>query len=229
MQSDFWLDRWRSGQIGFHQQTINNNLKKFWPTLRLPARSRILVPLCGKTLDLQWLCDQGYEVIGVELSEIALEGFCLENGVAARRQSLPDFDLYQTENLQLFKGDFFALTPAIAGPIAAVYDRGALISWAPELRRQYAAHLASLMQRHTEALLITLEYDQAMMRGPPFSVGRTELGSLFPGISTIRELSRRNALPDEPRFVARGVTRLSEVCYQLSGLTDASSPDRTNS
>ena len=58
---------------------------------------------------------------GVEISAVALESFCLEHGIAARRRILPDFDVYEADQLQLYRGDFFALTPALLGRIAAVY------------------------------------------------------------------------------------------------------------
>ena len=47
------------------------------------------MPLCGKSLDLLWLRDQGHLVIGVELSATAFEDFCLENGIPARRRNKP--------------------------------------------------------------------------------------------------------------------------------------------
>ena len=107
MQPDFWLDRWRAAQIGFHQAATDRHLMAYWPNLKLPASSSVFVPLCGKSLDLLWLNARGHSVAGVELSPIALESFCMEHGIPARRRVLADFDVYQAERLALFRGDFF--------------------------------------------------------------------------------------------------------------------------
>ena len=178
--------------------------------------SLVLVPLCGKSLDLIWLCEQGHRVTGVELSDIAVQAFFAENGIAARRTPLPGFDLYQAGNLSILRGDFFALRPGLIGEVAAVFDRGALISWSPELRQRYAEHLATVTGPDTQTLLVSLEYDQTQMSGPPFSVDQAEIRRLLPAGCDLREVSRHDQLPNEPRFRARGVTRLAEVCYRLS-------------
>src|SRR5271154_5087863 len=167
MQPDFWHERWRTGQIGFHQFSADRNLTHHWSALHLAKGGRVFVPLCGKSLDMLWLQDHGHPLVGVELSAIALEAFCMENGVPARRRILDRFDVYEASNLQLFRGDFFALTPALLGEVAAVYDRAALISWTEELRVPYVSHLAALMGLGTRMLLITMEYPQAQMSGPP--------------------------------------------------------------
>ena len=220
MEPQFWQNRWRNGQIGFHQSSVDQSLERHWPALNLGPSSRgsaprVFVPLCGKSLDLLWLRDQGHFVTGVELSAKALEAFCMENGIPARRRIQGDFDVYEAGNLQLYRGDFFKLTPAILGETAAVYDRAALISWAPELRSMYADHIAALLRSRSEMLLITLEYPQEQMPGPPFSVPRAEVEQLYSRNFQIRELARQDILASEARFRSLGVTALAEVCYQL--------------
>jgi thiopurine S-methyltransferase len=218
MQPEFWLDRWRINQIGFHQAVVDRNLRACWPDLSVPKDCRVFVPLCGKSLDLLWLCAQGHAVIGIELSDIALQAFCLEQGVAARRRVLPDFDRYETPHLELLKGDFFALTPELLGNVAAVYDRAALISWAPQLRTRYLERMVAITEARTETLLITLEYPQSQFPGPPFSVDGDEVQRLYSGHHAIRQLSRRDILAGEPRMRARGVSSLVEVCYRITRL-----------
>ena len=218
MKPDFWHDRWRGGQIGFHQPSVDASLRRFWPSLALPVSSRVFVPLCGKSLDLMWLCGLGHHVIGVELSDIALQAFCMENGVPARRRPSSEFDLYSAPNLELYRGDLYSMTSAMLGGVAAVYDRAALISWAPALRVPYVRHMAALTQPGSETLLITLEYPQEQMSGPPFSVDRDEVERLYSSHYAVRELDRRDVLPDESRMRARGVTRMAEVCCRATRL-----------
>jgi thiopurine S-methyltransferase len=218
MRPEFWSDRWRTGQISFHQAQPDRNLTRHWQDLGLAQGSRVFVPLCGKSVDLLWLRDRGHSVIGVELSAIALEAFCMENGVPARRRTTQDFDVYYAPNLELLRGDYFALSPAQVGNFAGVFDRAALISWTPELRAPYVEHLAKLTPPGTETLLVTLEYPQTQTAGPPFSVPSAEVTRLYAGGYTIRELSRQDALANEPRMRSRGITELFEVCYRLTRL-----------
>lgn len=218
MQPEIWLDRWRNAQIGFHQATVDKHLKAYWPTLELAADSRVFVPLCGKSLDLLWLRDQGHSVVGVELSPIAVEGFFMEHGIPARRRALADFDVYEADGLILFCGDFFKLTPALLGSISAVFDRAALISWTPALRPAYVDQLASLTQCGTQVLLITVEYPQAQMSGPPFPLTPEAIDELYSQRYSIEQLGRHDILDLEPRLRARGLSELREVCYRLARL-----------
>jgi thiopurine S-methyltransferase len=216
LQPDFWHKRWQMGQIGFHQSAVDRHLKRYWPDLGLAGGSRVFVPLCGKSLDLIWLQERHESVAGVELSAVALESFCVEQGVPARRRVLEHFDVYEAPTLQLYRGDFFALTPESLGPVSAVFDRAALISWAPELRADYVAHITALTNPGTQTLLVTMEYAQPQMTGPPFSVDPDEVERLYARAHTIQRLSREDVLAIEPRLRSRGLTQLYEVCYRLT-------------
>ena len=218
MQPEFWHDRWRAGQIGFHQSAVDRNLRQYWPDLGLANNSRVFVPLCGKSLDLLWLCERGHSVTGVELSTVALESFCMEHGVPAKRRLLDDFEVYEAPELQLYRGDFFALTPELLGPTPAVYDRASLISWIPERRAAYVKHITALTNAGTQTLLVTMEYPQEQMKGPPFSVGAEEVHRLYAQHHEIRPLARQDVLANEHRLRSRGVTRLHEACYRLTRL-----------
>jgi thiopurine S-methyltransferase len=218
LEPEFWHERWRAGQIGFHQSAVERYLSRYWPELGLASDCRVFVPLCGKSLDLLWLLERGHGVAGVELSAVALESFCMEHGIPAKRRIVDGFDVYESVNLELYRGDFFALTQELLGPVAAVYDRAALISWRPELRAAYVDHATSLTSPATQTLLVTLEYAQAQMKGPPFSVVADDVERLYARNHAIRELSRQDILASEPRFRARGVTALYEVCYRLTRL-----------
>lgn len=218
MQPEFWHERWRNAQIGFHQSTCHPLLESYWPTLELAGDTRVFVPLCGKSLDMLWLRDRGHSVVGVEISPVALEDFCMENGIPARRRVVGNFEVYEADRLKLYQGDFFALTPQLLGCVGAVYDRAALIAWPPELRESYVDHLTALTARGTQTLLIAAEYNQAQMSGPPFSVNTAEVERLYSKHHKIGELERKDVIDDEPRHRARGLTRLDEVAYRLTRL-----------
>ena len=218
MQPEFWRERWRTGQIGFHKSAVDSRLTQHWRHLGLAAGSRVFVPLCGKSLDLEWLRERGHFVTGVELSAVALELLCMERGIPAKRRTQGRFDIYEAPNLRLFCGDFFALTAELLGDVAALYDRAALISWAPELRARYVEHIAALTRPGTQTLLLTLEYSQTQMSGPPFCVDADEVVRLYARHHAIQQLSKHDVLANEPRLRSRGLTQLQEVCYRLMRL-----------
>ena len=218
MQPDFWLDRWRTAQIGFHQAAVDRHLQAYWPLLKLPANSPVFVPLCGKSLDLMWLRERGHSVKGVELSPVALEAFVMEHGIPARRRVLKGFDVYEADGLTLFRGDYFKLTAALLGSVSAVYDRAALISWTPEARAAYVNHLTLLTSPGTQTLLIAVEFPAEQMSGPPFPLTRDTIENLYASHYSIEELGRHEILELEPRLKARGLTELREVCYRVTRL-----------
>jgi thiopurine S-methyltransferase len=216
VQPEFWHERWRLAQTAFHQSSVERHLMKFWPMVAPSSNHPVFIPLCGKSLDMLWLRELGHQVIGVEISAVALESFLMEHGIAARRRLLIDFDRYEPDQMELWCGDFYALASNQLGAVKLVYDRAALIAWAPALRSSYVHHMTQLTSQGTQTLLITLEYDQDQMRGPPFSVNADVVDRLYGANHEIRMLARVDILANEPRLQARGLTALHEVCYHLT-------------
>ena len=213
MQPEFWHQRWQEGEIAWHLNEINLHLQEHWHGLGATPGGRVLVPLCGKTLDLVWLAAQGHRVLGVELSSIAVEALFHENGLTPTITDEPPFRRYRVDELEVLCGDFFDLDPSHLGEVDAVYDRASLIALPPDLRSRYAERLRALIQARTKVLLITLEYDQAEMDGPPFSVQEPEIQTLFLNHFDIRSLAAVDALPESPGLRKRGLTHLTErVC-----------------
>ncbi|TBR21502.1 MAG: thiopurine S-methyltransferase, partial [Candidatus Nitrosotenuis sp.] len=142
MELEFWHQRWREGQIGFHQETINAHLRTFWPGLGAPPDAAVFVPLCGKSLDMLWLRAQGHRVIGVEISEIAVKSFFSANRLQPSVAHEPPFTKYTADGITIYCGDFFALAAAHLAPVGAMYDRASLIALPPAMRERYAAAIA---------------------------------------------------------------------------------------
>lgn len=152
-----WEQCWRDRNIEFHQKTVNQLLIRYWHSLNLAAGSRIFVPLCGKSLDLLWLAQQGCEVIGVELSPIAVRAFFRENGLMPMRRQVGRLTEWSSGPIRIFCGDIFALTAADLGPISAVYDRAALTALPEAVRVTYVAHLHALIPETCPIFLLTAE------------------------------------------------------------------------
>jgi thiopurine S-methyltransferase len=179
LKHEFWHERWEQGQIGFHQQEINGYLTSHWEELGLPDGVPVLVPLCGKSLDMLWLREQGHPVFGIELSRKAVEAFFHENEIEPSVNETDHFIEYSTEKLTLFAGDYFMLTTRDLGQIHAVFDRAALIALPPEMRTVYVRHMASLLPAGAHILLVTMQYPPGTLEGPPFSVDEDEVQSLY--------------------------------------------------
>lgn len=215
MNPEFWHDRWQRGEIGWHRETINTRLLDFWPQLGVDPGSRVLVPLCGKSRDMLWLAGEGYRVLGVELSPIAVEAFFAENGLAARISVQPPFRHYRADEIEIWCGDFFELDAGHVSGVASVYDRAALNALPPAARLRYAEHLRAILPRPFAGLLVTLDYSQEEMQGPPFAVADREVRSLFGNGCRVDCLSTWEALEENPRFRKRGLTGLRESVYAL--------------
>ncbi len=214
MDPEFWLERWRNGHLGFHQGETNRALMSHWPALDAPSGSRVFVPLCGKSLDMVWLAGQGHAVVGAELSEIAVTAFfeILERSPEVREEA--GFTVYTSGPYEIWCGDYFALPPEVTADIGAIYDRASLIALPPEMRPAYATQMSALNTSGAPALLLTIEYDQAIVAGPPHSVGRDEVDRLFSDWE-IAELQRGTEQIRNPRFVDGGLPVVTGVAYRL--------------
>ncbi|MGP1782626.1 thiopurine S-methyltransferase [Shewanella frigidimarina] len=216
MQPSFWHEKWDAQQIGFHLSAVNPLLVKYWPQLNLAANTQVFVPLCGKSLDLCFLAEQGHEVLGCELSEPAVQQFYQENSLAFKVSVVEDHQRFTTEQVTIFQGDIFTLPVLEPQSCTAFYDRAALIAWPEEMRLAYARQLTKLVSANSVGLLITLDYPQAELNGPPFAVSedwvQANLGEHF----KIERLACNDVLNDNPRFVKKQVSWLTESVYKLT-------------
>ena len=200
-----WIERWQEGRIGWHETDGNANLKKHWHM----TDCRVLVPLCGKTPDMKWLADLGNHVIGVELSELAVAAFFVEQDLD---YTVTDGEMraYQSTDpaITIYCGDYFTLQ---CERCDAHYDRGALVAIPQELRAAYAAQTRTLLTEAAEQLIITLEYDESIANGPPFSVSGDELLAYWPDLVCVDSYDDIGNGP--PKFIEAGLTRMIETVW----------------
>jgi thiopurine S-methyltransferase len=154
-------------------------------------------------------------VLGVELSGLAVDAFFAENRLTPQVTEEPPFRRSRVDEIDLLCGDFFALESSHLTDVAAVYDRAALIALPPELRGRYAAHLDAILPLQVPRLLITMEYDQTRMAGPPFAVHPDEVERLFSRHHRVQALTELDVLDDWPRLRALGVLEVKERVYRL--------------
>ncbi|KAA9134148.1 thiopurine S-methyltransferase [Marinihelvus fidelis] len=178
MDADFWIERWASNNIAFHNEEANAFLVRHVDSLGLSAGDRVFVPLCGKTRDIAWLLAQGYRVAGVELVRDAVEQLFADLGVAPARSAEGAMERFSAKGLDIFVGDIFDLSAGSAGPVDAVYDRAALVALPAEMRTRYTRRLLELAPSAPQ-LLVTYVYDQSLKAGPPFSIDKSEVASHY--------------------------------------------------
>jgi thiopurine S-methyltransferase len=215
MEPEFWLERWQANDIGFHQPHIHDQLQRCWPKLNVPKGGPVLVPLCGKSRDMVWLGEHGFDVLGIELSERAIADFFREQALTPVRSRRGAFDAFTSLPYTLLQGDIFDVVADVVPGVAAAYDRAALVALKPDQRACYAARLAAVMPAGAALLLITLDYPVAEMAGPPFAVTDSDVTALFGDTFTIDILEQRDGLEASQNLKKRGVTRLTETASLL--------------
>jgi len=178
MQTNFWQQLWMDNEIRFHESEANVFLADHFTGLNLTSGSRVLVPLCGKTLDIHWLLGRGYRVVGAELSKLAIDALFEEMEVTPSITRVGELWHYQAESIDIFVGDIFDLSAELLGPVQAIYDRGALVALPEDIRQRYVSHLL-LISDAAPQLLITYQYNQQLLAGPPFALGEAILSDYY--------------------------------------------------
>jgi len=210
MESEYWLERWKAGRIAFHEAAVNPRLVEHHKVL--DESVRVLVPLCGKSVDLEWLVVHGYEVVGIELSELAALAFFEERGFEPERSQQGAFVQYRHGGVTILVGDFFAADSAELGSFDGAYDRAAMVALPADLRSRYAAHLRTLLAPKAKLLLVTLHFDAA--GGPPFSVSPSEVAAAYAD-AKVTQLASVDARAELPAAVEKGATFVHEDVFAI--------------
>lgn len=209
---EFWHSKWASNQIGFHLDDVNPLLIEHWHRTEPKREDKIFVPLCGKSEDLVWLATKHNQVHGVELSSIAVRSFFAEHFYTPLVIQLnAHHELYQFDELSIYTGDYFT---APVETYDIVYDRAALVALPEEMRKEYVERLKSLLNPGGRILLVTLDYEQQEMAGPPFSVPQEEIEQLFAEFS-VERLHQDSANAQHPKRAKKGLSRFAEEVWLI--------------
>ena len=189
--NQFWLDKWNHKKIGFHESQPHNLLTQFWVYLKVSNTAKVLVPLCGKSIDMIWLKASGHGVTGVELSDTAILSFFDENQIDVEIQHRDKNNYYVGENLTIWEADIFNLPNIEFESHRVIYDRAALAAINPRQRLRYAQIFTDNMPSGSFIFLIVLEYDKALLSGPPFSLAKDDIELLYGKSWDIKEIERQ--------------------------------------
>lgn len=209
-ENSLWIERWKNKETGFNQSEANPFMVKYFSHLGLKKGSRVLVPLCGKSIDMLWLVNEGYEVLGIELSEDAIIAFFEDLDLVPTLSNIGELLCYSSENISIFVGDIFKVKASIVGKIDAIYDRASLVALTTELRIKYATHLRTI-SNHAPQLLLCFEYDQALMNRSPYSVDKKEVEIHYDTYYTLEMLCKEEIVGG-----FKGKLPASDVVWLLS-------------
>lgn len=215
MEDNYWINKWQTKDIAFHEQNINADLIAYIDKLNLKPGDSIFVPLCGKTKDMLWLAEKGFHVIGVELSPIACNDFFVELNITPHITKQSKFTKYQHKNIELLCGDLFNLTSADLPVIHAVYDCKALIALPSDLRNKYIDHIVNCVGEKIRILLLTRE-SSCQVKPPPFPVSKAEVDLLYGAYFDVQLLKCTSITDISERLVKKGYTEMTESVYLIS-------------
>jgi thiopurine S-methyltransferase len=187
MQAAFWHERWAQNQLGFHLDQPNPLLLTHINALALKAGSLICIPLCGKTLDIEWLLGKGYQIVGVELSAIAIDQLFTSLGLVPTISQIGEMTQYSADGITIFAGDIFHVSAEMLGQVDAIFDRAALVALPETMRIEYVKHLMQITNS-AKQLLVCIDYDQTIMNGPPFSINSDKVNAYYCSAYNLKQL-----------------------------------------
>lgn len=212
MPANFWETAWAERRIGFHQPEVNEDLRSQAGWFLDGGPHRVLVPLCGKTVDMAWMAAQGHEVVGIELTEQGVNEFFADQGLTPSVTTAGRFTAYRAGRVTILRGDVFDLATAGEAPFDRIWDRAAMVALPPDLRTRYQAMIGALVADGAVMLLNVLEYDPARMQGPPFCVSAEEAEGAFVHLP-VHLLDRADQMDD--RWRERGHTWMTRHLYRV--------------
>ena len=215
MEPDFWIEGWQQGRTGFDQDEPHRWLSEHWATLRTATDATVFVPLAGKTVDMVWLAEQGHKIIGVELSQLAVDGFFDMVGLAPEVEEIGPLTVYRAGPYELWRGDLFELPATVFDRIDVVYDRASIVALPPDIRRRYAETLTTQLRPDAPWYLVSFTYDQAEMDGPPFSVPLDEVERLFAEEFELETLVDESVIERAVAMQERGLGAMRETLTVL--------------
>ncbi len=218
MDQSYWEKRWVNHETGFHRDETHPFLEAYFSSLELPQGSTVLVPLCGKSLDILFLRERGHQVVGFEFSELAIKDFFKENNLSYEHEQVGEHVHYRSDGISIYQGDFlsFPKSELDGQQLSGAFDRAAMVALPPAMRKDYYAKMASLYPSGSKTLCNKYEYDGADDLGPPFSVPMPEVRENLEGAFKIQVLEESRRDMDHPRLKKEGCSYSIESALLLT-------------
>ncbi|GFR60726.1 thiopurine S-methyltransferase [Elysia marginata] len=201
----YWQQRYDGGDTYWLRKEATAMLVKHYNKLNPEGKAQnMLLPLCGKSVDLDWLSSQGVPlVVGVDCLLAVLREVSVRSGQSWIQtqvsESGSDFQLLERSDgkMKLYSGDMLRFSTEIAGTFDAMWERGSLIILPPTDINKYAELLKSLLNPGGRILLESIEFDKDAidpatdyMPFPPFPYFPKDIRLLFEPECTVEYLDK---------------------------------------
>ena len=204
MEHKFWRERWKEGRVGFHQADVHPTLLKRKKELFSLSGQSVLVPLAGKSFDVNWFAQEGHEVTAIELSVIAAREFHEEHQREPTVGKVGSYEVFQSERCRFMVGDVFNAKELGEGSFDIVWDRAALVALDPPRRAKYGPLMLSMLKPGGFILLNTFRYPRGIKEGPPHSIEEQEIWALYGDNARIELLESADRIEEETRWKEMG-------------------------
>lgn len=214
-----WSTRWAENKTGWHLDDVNFALRNHSSLLLPSAQRRVLVPLCGKSLDLKWFYDAGHNVVGIEGVEKPVVEFYKEHNIPYVIEPFPGGKLYKSKDgrLHIYCCDLFTLDAATLGKFDSVWDRGSLIAIYEEDTDRYVKLMKSVLAEDFCYLANIVEYEPTeTFKGPPRNVPVERVQQLYGDICRVKVLEMIDRSGDEKVKTVFGLDEMSEFVVMLT-------------
>lgn len=209
MQKEFWLEKWNANQIGFHRDSCHPLLEAHAKDF-FKGKKKVFVPLCGASVDMHFLQSLGLEVVGVELSQLAVEKFFSDAGLKPDIAEKEKFRVYRSKDFTLYCGDLFDFD--LFEGIDCIYDRASIIALPSEIRERYASFINTNLR--VDYFLLTIDFNNDEI-GPPFSVPKNKVENYF---KTKFKIELKETCPQEASVHTDKIQKLNENLFWLTPL-----------
>ncbi|XP_062578286.1 thiopurine S-methyltransferase-like [Saccostrea cucullata] len=182
MTVESWKESWETSDIGFHNPNLNEEFLKYNKRMLTRPGMRIFVPLCGKAVEMKWLADHGYKVVGLEVAPVPCKAFFEENNIPYKISEIGAIqgEKYESldENIVIYSCDFFHLTVGICGEFDGIWDCGGLNAMDIEDRVSYIHKIRTFMGKGCINLTEFVNFDKSMS-DVPWSMSTEDLQKGF--------------------------------------------------
>lgn len=195
--NNIWKEKWEEGKSVWHKSNPNPLLVEFFNRFDADSlkNKRILVPMCGKSVDMKWLYDQGMSVVGVDVVELAVKQFFCDNNMEyeVKDSSIPGATLFHhDERMSILLCDIFNInTEVIGGPCSYIWDRGALGAIQYTEVEKYTKIVESVLADDAQGLIECFTFDRGLIPGPPYAVTKEEVFEYYSCNFFVEQLCKR--------------------------------------
>lgn len=212
---NFWQQHWSDGQTAFHLDDIHPDLQVFLPVLSLELGDTVFVPLCGRTLDIGYLLNVGYNVIAIEMVEYAVQQLFNQLSIVPEVSGWKQGKCYRADHLTVYVGNYFDLSSDECAEVSAIYDRAALAAMPYKLQQRYCQHLGDITV-YAKQLVIASAFDQTKMQGPPFTITPQHIQQYYGQHYTIELLNEIETIKEEMDFQKQQLDSFIRRTYLLT-------------